>query len=217
MHLPEKSRSSTGKLFLVLAISADCGFCVRLELAMRPKYIFDLKLRLKLTSLPLATFDVRGRQFGQAKLWSAPSAFGTRAFFRTATSPAQLMVDDLTLEDEGVYRCRVDFRNSPTRNLKINLTVIEIYFPFSFDSFDVRGRQFGQAKLWSAPSAFGTRAFFRTATSPAQLMVDDLTLEDEGVYRCRVDFRNSPTRNLKINLTVIGEYYFAFNQCIVGQ
>ncbi|XP_046401611.1 B-cell receptor CD22-like [Ischnura elegans] len=73
---------------------------------------------------PLYSFDVRGRQFGQAKLWSAPSAFGTRAFFRTATTPAQLMVDDLTLEDEGVYRCRVDFRNSPTRNLKINLTVI---------------------------------------------------------------------------------------------
>lgn len=71
-------------------------------------------------------------------------------------------------------------------------------------SFDVRGRSFGQAKLWSSERAFGKRAYFRTATKPAQLLVDELHLEDEGLYRCRVDFRNSPTRNSKINLTVIG-------------
>ncbi|BES90972.1 CD80-like C2-set immunoglobulin domain [Nesidiocoris tenuis] len=75
-------------------------------------------------SEPLYSFDVRGRQYGQAKLWSSPTAFGDRAFFRTATETAQLKVDDLRLSDEGIYRCRVDFRNSPTRNSKINLTVI---------------------------------------------------------------------------------------------
>ncbi|XP_067006836.2 nephrin [Anabrus simplex] len=73
---------------------------------------------------PLYSFDVRGRQYGQAKLWSSPNAFGPRAYFRTASSPAQLLVDDIQVTDEGVYRCRVDFRGSPTRNLKINLTVI---------------------------------------------------------------------------------------------
>lgn len=78
------------------------------------------------------------------------------------------------------------------------------FFSFHF-SFDVRGRQFGQAKLWSSPTVFGSRAFFSTANSPAQLKVDNIQLADEAVYRCRVDFRNSPTRNLKINLTVIGK------------
>ncbi|CAH1392897.1 unnamed protein product [Nezara viridula] len=73
---------------------------------------------------PLYSFDVRGRLYGQAKLWSSPTAFGERAFFRTATEVAELRVDDLKLSDEGMYRCRVDFRNSPTRNSKINLTVI---------------------------------------------------------------------------------------------
>ena len=86
----------------------------------------------------------------------------------------------------------------------------QIYVSLKCCSFDVRGREFGQAKLWSAPNAFGTRAYFRTATTPAELMVDDLQIQDEGVYRCRVDFRNSPTRNLKINLTVIGESKFSF-------
>ncbi|XP_044730222.1 neural cell adhesion molecule 1 [Chrysoperla carnea] len=76
------------------------------------------------SSEPLYRFDVRGRQFTQAKMWSAPHIFGARAFFRVTTTPAQLMVDNIHVEDEGVYRCRVDFKNSPTRNLKINFTVI---------------------------------------------------------------------------------------------
>ncbi|KAJ1528326.1 hypothetical protein ONE63_006747 [Megalurothrips usitatus] len=73
---------------------------------------------------PLYSFDVRGRVLGHEQTWSSPDAFGPRAFFRTATTPAELVVDNLVVEDEGMYRCRVDFRNSPTRNVKVNLTVI---------------------------------------------------------------------------------------------
>jgi hypothetical protein len=69
----------------------------------------------------------------------------------------------------------------------------------------MRGKHMNKAKLWSAPNVFGPRAIFQTITTPAELHVDNLSLTDEGVYRCRVDFRNSPTRNLKINLSVIGK------------
>lgn len=75
-----------------------------------------------------------------------------------------------------------------------------------FCSFDVRGRQFQQAKLWSSKEVFDRRAHFRFVASPA-LVIDRIELEDEGIYRCRVDFKNSPTRNSKVNFTVIGEYF----------
>ncbi|XP_045527790.1 hemicentin-1-like isoform X2 [Pieris brassicae] len=73
---------------------------------------------------PLYSFDIRGRSYNQPKLWSSPLVFGNRAYFRGGATPAVLMVDNVIAMDAGVYRCRVDFQNSPTRNLKINFTVI---------------------------------------------------------------------------------------------
>ncbi|XP_055585005.1 hemicentin-2-like [Uranotaenia lowii] len=72
---------------------------------------------------PLYSYDVRGRQYSKALYWSETTAFGPRAYFVTVSKPAALTVDNIQLDDEGVYRCRVDFQNSPTRNHRINLTV----------------------------------------------------------------------------------------------
>ncbi|XP_050669557.1 hemicentin-2-like [Leptidea sinapis] len=73
---------------------------------------------------PIYSFDVRGRSFNKALQWSDPGAFGPRAYFATLTRPASLTLTSVQLDDEGVYRCRVDFKNSPTRNFQIKLTVI---------------------------------------------------------------------------------------------
>ncbi|XP_049877452.1 hemicentin-1-like [Pectinophora gossypiella] len=73
---------------------------------------------------PIYSFDVRGRSFNKALQWSDPNAFGPRAYFATVARPASLTLDTVQLDDEGVYRCRVDFKNSPTRNFQIRLSVI---------------------------------------------------------------------------------------------
>lgn len=106
------------------------------------------------------------------------------------------------LVSRGWWRTHLQV-SSPSREGELSTWAKAQFLLNLFCSFDVRGRQFGQARLWSSPTAFGTRAHFSSTSHPAQLKIDNVRIEDEGVYRCRVDFRNSPTRNLKINLTVI--------------
>ena len=84
-----------------------------------------------------------------------------------------------------------------------------------------RGKPPQAGKHWSAepPFGFGQRARFRVpaAESFTALVIKDVTLLDEGVYRCRVDYRNSPTRNMKLNLTVVGKNLVADQSWIMGR
>jgi len=79
-----------------------------------------------------------------------------------------------------------------------------------FCSFDGRGKSLAEASHWSDKDVFGTRAFFRTVTDPAQLVIEQVALKDGGMYRCRVDFRNAQTRSVYYNLTVIGKWKVNF-------
>ncbi|XP_050087779.1 neural cell adhesion molecule 1-like [Anopheles aquasalis] len=74
--------------------------------------------------IPLYSFDVRGKPLQQARHWSAPEIFGPRAHFNTDTDPATLDIQDVRRHDEGVYRCRVDFRTSQTQSFRYNLSII---------------------------------------------------------------------------------------------
>jgi len=72
---------------------------------------------------PMYSLDVMGRPLSQAAQWADTSSIGRRSTFRTNFQTA-LLIDSVTQEDEGLYRCRVDYKNSPTKNVKINFTVI---------------------------------------------------------------------------------------------
>ncbi|XP_049882104.1 titin-like [Pectinophora gossypiella] len=70
---------------------------------------------------PIYSLDTRE---GVTSHWSDPRTLGSRATFRADTEPAVLVLTKLRPEDSGQYRCRVDFIKSPTKNTRLNLTVL---------------------------------------------------------------------------------------------
>ncbi|XKL66508.1 hypothetical protein PGB90_009928 [Kerria lacca] len=84
-------------------------------------------------------FDARGRPSGKELHWSDESSLGPRAYFVTLSRPASLQLDNVQLRDEDTYRCRVDYRNAPTRNFQIHLTIIVP--PHQIILYDTSGRE----------------------------------------------------------------------------
>ncbi|KAE8750322.1 hypothetical protein FOCC_FOCC002882, partial [Frankliniella occidentalis] len=74
---------------------------------------------------PCYSYDARARTESKAGThWSDDKAFGGQVTFRESESPAHLTIENVRESDAGAYRCRVDFGRSPTRNARVNLTVI---------------------------------------------------------------------------------------------
>ncbi|VVC33927.1 Immunoglobulin subtype,Immunoglobulin-like domain,Immunoglobulin-like fold,Immunoglobulin subtype 2 [Cinara cedri] len=104
-------------------------------------------------------------------------------------------------------RSTIRHQNSKTKNKKMSSGGKPLY------SYDVRGRPLREALHWSDKSSegLGTRAKFVVIgadgalenSTKAALEVMNVTEQDAGSYRCRVDFRDSPTRNYRIILRVI--------------
>lgn len=64
----------------------------------------------------------------------------------------------------------------------------------------------GEGSHWSDERQFGNRALFTTDSMQAFLKLNNIKEADSGIYKCRVDFKLTPTRNSLVNLTVIGKY-----------
>ncbi|XP_049877570.1 nephrin-like [Pectinophora gossypiella] len=89
--------------------------------------------------MPIYTVDFRN---GPPVHWAVAGEFGTRTHFvlnESDPSSAHLAVEKVARQDEGIYRCRIDYVDSPTRNYKVNLTVIVP--PESPRIYDSEGRE----------------------------------------------------------------------------
>ncbi|XP_055706645.1 uncharacterized protein LOC129803854 isoform X2 [Phlebotomus papatasi] len=73
---------------------------------------------------PIYTFDARMRPLHQGVHWADELVLKSKAHFHYDSSPPALRLRNVKREDAGLYRCRVDFHKSPTRNSRINLTVL---------------------------------------------------------------------------------------------
>jgi hypothetical protein len=82
---------------------------------------------------------------------------------------------------------------------------------FYLYSFDARTEE---AQHWSNEQALGGRAYFRTSGDPPSLIIENVKESDAGLYKCRLDFKHSPTLYHHVNLTVISKFsliFFFFN------
>ena len=72
-------------------------------------------------------------------------------------------------------------------------------------SVDTRDSHFSQGTHWSDEN-YRDRLSFSVEGRAGTLTMKSTNEDDTGEYRCRVDFQKSPTRNSKVNLTVISKY-----------
>nr|XP_040572562.1 synaptogenesis protein syg-2-like [Lepeophtheirus salmonis] len=97
---------------------------------------------------PVYSYDLRGTRSENSRHWSDDHVLGSRANFKIqftnsrrrrpevnsrveSTIPPKkyigksfLLLRNVLRQDQGIYRCRVDFHSAPTRNSRVNLTVI---------------------------------------------------------------------------------------------
>ncbi|XP_055324550.1 B-cell receptor CD22 [Sitodiplosis mosellana] len=79
------------------------------------------------TGIPLYSIDSRERNVKFGTHSAIASDLGERLFFAiddNNSKNARLQIKNVQDTDGGVYRCRVDFFNSATRNSRINLTLV---------------------------------------------------------------------------------------------
>lgn len=74
-----------------------------------------------------------------------------------------------------------------------------------FHSVDLRGRQIEAGSHWADKEVLGGRGHYTMLPPHSEMILESVTESDSGSYKCRVDFKHSPTRNLVLNLTVIGK------------
>ncbi|CAG9763208.1 unnamed protein product [Ceutorhynchus assimilis] len=74
--------------------------------------------------IPIFSLDARDKAIGHAKEWKDEKILGQRSKFRLKDRPATLTLNSVREDDDGIYYCRVDFKQTPTRNIKVNLTTI---------------------------------------------------------------------------------------------
>ncbi|CAB0033445.1 unnamed protein product, partial [Trichogramma brassicae] len=79
----------------------------------------------------------------------------------------------------------------------------EYYFcPIHETNYDIRGKHSEKPNQWMV-EYLNQRAYFQTRKYPATLNINHVQEDDEGEYRCRVDFLKSPTRNSRVKLDII--------------
>ncbi|CAB3368995.1 Hypothetical predicted protein [Cloeon dipterum] len=111
----------------VVQVQAVAGGSALLPCDITPPLANDsvlLVIWYKNEMTPIYSYDTRGAQPERGSHWKEKGILAERGYFRTMSEPATFNLESIDERDEGDYRCRVDFKKSPTRNTKVRLTVV---------------------------------------------------------------------------------------------
>ncbi|XP_015171543.1 PREDICTED: neural cell adhesion molecule 2 isoform X1 [Polistes dominula] len=90
--------------------------------------------------IPLYSLDARSGNLSDAFHWADSDDLGRRTYFQVGDGQrSKLKITKVKYKDQGLYRCRVDFVDSPTRNFRANLTLVEE--PTRPVIYDAQGRE----------------------------------------------------------------------------
>ncbi|XP_043234975.1 hemicentin-2-like [Amphibalanus amphitrite] len=125
LDLQDVSDLDTGQL---TSVSAMRGGVAELPCHVDPDNSHDVQ-RLVLwywsgSGAPFYSYDTRGGRKGQGTHWASEDSLGRRSRFDPHGRAPVLRIKDVTLADAGMYRCRADFKTSPTLNARVRLTVV---------------------------------------------------------------------------------------------
>uniref|UniRef100_T1JKI5 Ig-like domain-containing protein n=1 Tax=Strigamia maritima TaxID=126957 RepID=T1JKI5_STRMM len=106
------------------------------------------------SGIPIYSLDVRNSDSIETAAHLPADMLGNRAFLRILHPHAFLQLEPVKEQDEGVFKCRVDFKTSRTRNSRVNLTVIEESFLNRLMHHNERPHNWrtGSAQLLTAPA-----------------------------------------------------------------
>jgi hypothetical protein len=84
-----------------------------------------------------------------------------------------------------------------------------------FYKLDARNRPLFKAKHNLTDDKLQKRFYFDVTTIPPVLKISPVLIEDEGNYRCRVDYRKTRTQNVFSTLRVIGIVKFEYQNNVI--
>ena len=80
-------------------------------------------------------------------------------------------------------------------------------FIFSY-CYLIAEKPLSEARHWSDDVAFSGRAFYQSSHNPGRLVIDRVRIQDEALYKCRVDFQLQPTTISQVQLSVNSKFKF---------
>jgi neural cell adhesion molecule len=151
-------------------------------------------------------FSIVINRLGEAKAKAESSRLIARLFifFSSFLFPAPLYHTEAVQGSMALLPCNI---TPPMFEDKVSLVIwykegqtTPIY------SFDLRDSHLlDSGSHHEGNGSLNGRSHFNTTVSPAVFIISHTKSYDNGLYRCRVDFLKSPTRNIKIQLSVIGK------------